>query len=248
MNKSIFLFIVLTISMAACKNVKNTSSNNLAARMSIKKLNNIIDRNAFDYKYFSTKARVNLDKQSFTANFRMKKDEVIWISLTGPFNIEGARVLITPGRFQMINKLEASYYDMPLSFVEKYIPITADLALLQDLIVGNVLEKTIKKQKIETKDNSFVVKGDIAKLNTVYTLNYSGRPQNIDIQEEEALKMVNIIFDKYEKVDNQDFAIKRKYLIKDEEKNYLLDLKFYKHQFSTVDFPFKIPSGYTTYN
>lgn len=248
MKNAILLFLVFVFSFGACKSTKNTSTTTSVGRTSIKKLNIIIDKNAFDYKYFSTKARVNFDKQSFTANFRMKKDEVIWISFTGPFNIEGARVLITPTRFQMINRLEASYYDMPLSFVENYIPITANMELLQDLIVGNVLEKTIKKQIIETKDNSFVVKGDIAKLNTVYTLNKQGRPQSIDAQTEDATKVVSIVFDKFEKVDNQDFAIKRKYLIKDKEKNYLLDLKFYKHQFEPVDFPFDVPSGFTKYD
>lgn len=247
MKNTLFLLISFLLLLTACKSTKQSSSNSLSPKLSSKKLNNLINKNAFDYKYFSTKARVIFNKQTFTANFRMKKDDLIWISFTGPFNIEGARVLISKDRFQMINKLNKTYYDMPLSYIENYIPINADLALLQDLIVGNVLEKNLQKQKTIVQDKQYILEGKIATLNTRYNLNQNARPVKIDITAADASKKVNIVFEKYEKVDNQDFALKRKYLIQDEQKNYVLDLKFYKHQFSTVAFPFEVPSGYTTY-
>lgn len=247
MKNICLLLIFFALSLSACKTTKTSSTSSTTSRISIKKLNNIISKNAFDYKYFSTKARVNYDNKSFTANIKMKKDSIIWISLTGPFNIEGMRVLISDTRFQMIDRLNKTYYDMPLRFVENYIPIKAKLDLIQDLIVGNVLEKNIKKQKVETKENSFVVKGNIANLVSTYAIHQTGRPQNIDIQDKDTSISVNISFDRYEKVGKQNFAQKRKYLIEDKEKKYLLDLKFYKQQFSTVVFPFEIPKGYTRY-
>ena len=61
------------------------------------------------------------------------------------------------------------------------------------------------------------------------------------------IKAFKIRLEKYEKIDNQDFALKRNFLIKDGEKDYLLDLKFYKHKKEKLDFPFSIPKGYTEY-
>lgn len=248
MKKLFIILSVLMLTFSACKNTKNITSTEAIAKINANKLNTLIDKNEFSYKYFTTKARVNFDNQTFTANFRMLKDSMIWISFTGPFNIEGARVKITPTRFEMINKLNGSYYDMPFSFIENYIPINANFELLEDLIVGNLLEKEIKKQKIETNANTYIVKGDIKNLETTYVVLKNGKPQNIDAQNISGDKLVNIVFEKYDKVDNQEFALKRKFLIKDGEKNYLLDLKFYKFEFEETDFPFSVPAGYTKYN
>ena len=238
---------VLMLTFSSCKNTKNIRSTDVNAKINASKLNTLIDKSDFEYKYFTTKARINFDNQTFTANFRMLKDSMVWISFTGPFNIEGARVKITPTKFEMINKLNGSYYDMPLSYIENYIPINANFELLEDLIVGNLLEKNIKKQKIETNADTYIVKGDIKNLETTYTILKNGKPQNIDAQNINGTKMVNIVFEKYEKVDNQEFALKRKFLIKDGDKNYLLDLKFYKFEFEEIDFPFSVPEGYIKY-
>ena len=247
MKNTFIILSVLLLTFSSCKNTKNISSSEANNKISAAKLNTLLSKNEFTYKYFTTKARVNFDNQTFTANIRMLKDSMIWISFTGPFNIEGARVKITPTRFEMINKLNGSYYDMPLSFIENYIPIEANFELIENLIVGNLFEKEIKKQKIETNINTYVVKGDITNLETTYIILKNGKPESIDAQNNSGDKQVNIVFEKYEKVDNQEFALKRKFLIKDGDKNYLLDLKFYKFEFEEIDFPFSVPEGYTKY-
>lgn len=242
------LLVVLVLTISSCKSTKSTSSSEAISSMNIKKLNALLSKNAFEYKYFTAKARVNIDNQTFTANIRMQKDSIVWISFTGPFNIEGARVKITPTNFEMVNKLNASYYNMPLSYIQNYIPINASFELIENLIIGNLFENNIKKQIIETTDDTYIVKGDIDNLETTYTILKTGKPQSIDVQNNIGTKMVNVLFEKYEIVDNQDFSTKRKFLIKDGVKNYLLDLKFYKFEKDKTDFPFSVPEGYTKYN
>lgn len=239
-----FCFFVMVLS--SCHSSKNISQNN-TSRIGFKKLNTLVKNNNFKFEYFSSKVRVNYNKQSFTANIRMKKNAVIWISFTGPFSIEGARVLITPSSFKMYDKLNRVSYNMPLSFVENYIPIKADFKLLENLILGNFLEKAIKKQKIETKENTYSVKGDTPGIETFYSILKTGKVENILVTDKENNKEVEIRLQKYEKLDNQDFALKRKFLIQDGEKDYLLDLKFYKYKKGELEFPFDIPSGYAEY-
>ncbi|MGB0884855.1 MAG: DUF4292 domain-containing protein [Chitinophagales bacterium] len=243
MQKIFFILISLVLLTSACKTTKVNSSK--LPKTNSKKLNSIVQKNNFDFEYFSNKARVNFNKQSFTANFRMKKDSVIWISLTGPFNIEGARIIITKNKFKMIDKLGRKYYNKPISYLENFIPIKADFKLIEDLILGNFVEERIKKQKIETKGDTYIVKGSIPMLEAFYFIERSGKFQSIEILEKAAERKVVVDFSKYEKIDNQLFALKRNFKIKDKEKDYLLDLKFYKHNKQKTDFPFSIPNGYT---
>ena len=67
----------------------------------------------FDFNYLSSRAKFKYQngkqKLSTTANFRLKKDSVIWVSIS-KLGIEGARVLATKDGVQMIDKLSKSYY------------------------------------------------------------------------------------------------------------------------------------------
>ena len=61
--------------------------------------------------YGRAKANYSSPKASGNATvyIKMRKDSIIWISITGPLNIEGARVLVTPDSVKIINKLGELY-------------------------------------------------------------------------------------------------------------------------------------------
>ena len=65
-----------------------------------------------NFTTFYGKAKADFSSERASGNvtvyIRMQKDSVIWISITGPLNIEGARVLITPDSVKIINKLEGT--------------------------------------------------------------------------------------------------------------------------------------------
>jgi Domain of unknown function (DUF4292) len=60
--------------------------------------------------FFSAKADISIDKndekQDFTGHIRFNTRDTLWISFTGSFGIEGARMLVTNDSTFVINKLE----------------------------------------------------------------------------------------------------------------------------------------------
>jgi len=240
-----FIILLLVLSISACKTLNNNNVHiGFNDKINFRKLAKIIKNSEFKHDYFSSKIRVKFDNQTFTANLRMKKDSIIWMSLTGPFNIEGARLIILKNHFEMINKLNRTYYNEPLSALQKYIPISVDFNMLEKLILGNFLESKLLKQKIETKDQKYLVKGGVEGMNILYKLYENGKVSSVDILQKEERQSVSINYTKYETIENQSFPTRRKFVIKDKEKENNLDLKFYKWNSNKEIFPFVIPSSF----
>jgi len=212
--------------------------------MKFKKLEKLVKKNAFKYDYFSSKIRVIYNKQNLTAHLRIKKDSIIWISLTGPFGIEGARIIISKDHFEMIDRLNRNYYNKPLSYIKNYFPIALEYEMLEKLIMGNFIEKSIKRQKIETKQPNYTVKGDIANTETKYIFDVYAKLQKIDIQGDRGVYGVEIDYSNYQKIGKQNFSFRRKYTLRRQKEENLLDLKFYKTKNEELEFPFDVPSGY----
>ena len=74
--------------------------------------------------------------QDLSASVRMYRDSLIWLSLQGPFNIEGMRVLITRDSIFIINKLSNEYLHQPISYLMKVMPMQAGLTQMQDFLMG----------------------------------------------------------------------------------------------------------------
>ena len=249
MNKfflSIAIFAIVALS--GCKSTRSLSGEGSA--MTSKALNKKMDNAAFDYKFFSAKARVTFEdekmKQSFTANIRMQKDEVIWMSLTGPFGIEGGRVLIEKNRIQIIDRLNRKYYDEPFSYIDKYIPINADLALIQNIILGNPLEKTLSKQKIEDPQNTsdlYRATGEFGPVQAVYMiLPEIFKYRRVNLTEASSSRKGNLDFSDYKKVDGSEFAFERILNFNDDKRKVQVELDFTKaKKEDSMDFPFNVP-------
>lgn len=237
--KNIFLILSIIVVFSSCKTI-NISNENVR-KINSKKLEKIINKNDFEFDYFSCKARIIYNKQNFTANIRIKQDSIIWISLTGLFNIEGARIIILKDHYEMINKLNGLYENKSFSSLENVLPLMVDYNILENLLIGNFIEKKLKKQNVETKDNKYVVKGNIDNYNVLYSILPFGKINSIDIKSLKNDNRIQAEYNKYEKVNNQDFSIRRKFEIETIEEKNTLDLKFYKFKFEKVNFPFKRP-------
>src|SRR5690606_10107987 len=115
-NKMIFgLALVLFLGGCASKKAVTTGSNveKEISRRDKKNLLNEISANTISFETFSTKAKtkLSLDNKSFNTNLtiRIKHDEVIWISANAFLGSEAARILITPDRIQIINRVQSTY-------------------------------------------------------------------------------------------------------------------------------------------
>lgn len=144
------VLLVLLLVFSSCKTKKFATGSGVARRTDSIALSNeaygIIKKsreNKLDYDWFSTRVKVEYNdenlSQDFTAVVRMCRDSLLWISLQGPFGIEGGRILVTRDSIFVVNKLSNEYLRQPISYLTKVMPIQTSLPQLQDFIMGYYL-------------------------------------------------------------------------------------------------------------
>lgn len=99
--------------------------------------------NTLDYQTFSGKLSVSVKSpnlnQSVNASLRSAKDSLIWISLTGPFNIEGARAKISTDSAIVLNKLNSTVEKRSIGYIQNIIHQPLVFADIQNILTGRML-------------------------------------------------------------------------------------------------------------
>lgn len=237
--------LVLFIFITGCSGVKNTSTA-VGKKISTKQLFKQMEAANFDFDFLQAKAKVKFDdgnmNQSFTALIRIEHDKTIWMSLTGPFGIEGARILMSADRIQIIDRLNNKYYDEPFDFINNYLPFRTDFTFMQNLIVGNVFHSSTIKEKHELVDNVYVIKDAFDGIDAQYEVSPSFRYRAVKMNEEALKRDVQLTFDDYRFVEDELFAMLRQLQFKQDPQHVELEMNFTKVRKETqLDFPFSVP-------
>ncbi|MBC8464383.1 MAG: DUF4292 domain-containing protein [Bacteroidetes bacterium] len=139
MNK--FLLPILALLIISCGSVKELKKSPLKNRSAANVLKKM-EANAMNYDWFSAKLSGKLEidgvKTPVSASLRMRKDSIIWVSLSALLGIEIVRVRITPDSLQMINRLNSTYWKGSVEEVQEKFGIPFRYNDLQNLLVGQV--------------------------------------------------------------------------------------------------------------
>lgn len=216
-----------------------------------KDLSDLYDRH-FVYNTFSGKAKMRYEgggqKQSFTANLKMKKGETIWASIIALGIQEVARAQITPERLQAVERLSRSSYDMSFEEGVKKLNAPISFPMLENLLIGNPVLLGEKVKKTEVNGSEVVI--TVEKDGYVQTLTYDANAQTLirQVIGSSAKKFVcSITYSDHVIVSGQQFAKTRSIKIEDKAKNKttLLDMEFTGYELDgAVEFNFSIPSNY----
>jgi hypothetical protein len=102
-----------------------------------------LKENELKFDWFSAKFNLDLlidkKKTSVTGQVRMKKDSVIWITLSPALGIEMARLVITTDSVKFINRINKTYFSGDYSKVNALLDANIDYDVFQTLILGNDL-------------------------------------------------------------------------------------------------------------
>lgn len=229
----------------ACKTSKSTVAD--CPRMKKLDTDELVDSarlRQMEFTWFSAKARVNFHdgntSQGVTANVRMQRDSVVWVSITAILGYEAARVRITPDTFELLNRLEKVYIKEPLSKISNYIPVEADIRLIQDLLVGNYLWSTEGKLKHKAEDCLYVLKDD----NTVMENTFWIEPGRFTISQMEAREKdknqtVNLVASDYNLSDGYWFPNQRNMIFTTGSEIIKVDMNYGKVKWNEpTSFPF----------
>lgn len=105
-----------------------------------------------DFDYLTAKAKFSFknDKQDIdnaTINFRVRKDSLIWFSVTA-VGFEVARGMISPQELVVLDKFNKDYYAFTYPELSRRFQFELSYPLLQSLLVGNLLQPRQPDQPI----------------------------------------------------------------------------------------------------
>ena len=121
-----------------------------------------------DFDYFVTRTKVRYaegDKQvNGTANIRIKKDSLIWFSVSPSIGLEATRVMITKDTAIVINRMDKEYYIFNFEEISRYFNFQIDFDLIQSILIGNLARPIDDDTKIAKENNYYMVKQESGPL------------------------------------------------------------------------------------
>lgn len=208
----------------------------------------------FHFDYLASKAKFNYtngkNKFSAIANFRIKKDSLIWISISPGLGIEAARVLISRDKIQMIDKIKKNYYEFDyLTLTETY-GVDMNYDLVEAIVLGNMLFPPERRQDITKDENQF----SFTKINDIYGVSHfigtnSKKLEKLLAFDQVTNNSISVNYDRFEKIEDQIVpqSIHIKIEISDEDKEDT-DIKIEYNRVllysQPLKFPFHVSSKY----
>lgn len=207
-----------------------------------------------DYKSFTAKVKLDYasegNSSSATANIRLLKDSVIWVSLTGPFAIEGYRIIVRPDSLVLMDKLKHVVTRRSIDYLEQIAQLPISFEDLQNIIIGNPLFTKGKIASYSHIRNKWFVslQGDVFR-NFMAVVNNNRKlilkNSRLDSRTGGQSRTCAIEYGNYSPLGNTRFSAVRKINLKDKTEMEV-KLQFKDFNFNQpVTFPFSIPKSYT---
>jgi len=214
-----------------------------------------LEKNKIQFTTLSAKIKVQYEDKNgkqpdFNAFIRLRKDSVLWISISATFlGIEAFRILMTKDSIVIINKLDKRVEYHPFSYVTDIAKIPLNFSTLQDLIIGNPIYVGDSIVAFRQTENHILI-GTVGKffknLLTVsedYNLIERSKLDDIDIGQN---RTADLTYSEYEKNNGVSFATYREITVAEKTK-VDISLLFKQYEFNKeLSYPFSVPRNYKT--
>jgi hypothetical protein len=123
---------------------------------------------AVDFDYLTAKSKFSFKsvKQDFdntNVNIRMKKDSIIWLSVTG-VGLEVARGIITRDSIVFMDKIHRDYFVFNYDQLSKQYNFDLNFDLLQSVIIGNMPFEMQENGRVVKENDFYVLKQAVDRL------------------------------------------------------------------------------------
>ena len=196
------LIIVMTLSFLACGGKKEAVAPDLTDA-----LINTYWLNQVSFDHLSLKGKIEIESpsmsQSASVNIRMKKDSVIWMSVS-LIGFEGLRILITQDSFKMLNRVDNSYMARSLDYFNQIIGFDAELSEIQNIMIGNapfdqfsyqlVQGDTLSWLKAQKADiiNKLLINGQSRTMNSSFSSLFRAENADVSYSSYEQMESIHI--------------------------------------------------------
>jgi hypothetical protein len=115
-----------------------------------------------EFEYLNTRTKIQFKDDernvSTSANIRIKKDSIIWMSLTPFLGIEVARALITNDSLVLMNRLNREYMVYNFATLSEKFQFDINYHLIQSLILGNMPLDYQERNEIVSSKHYYIIK------------------------------------------------------------------------------------------
>ncbi|OSZ79491.1 hypothetical protein CAP35_14940 [Chitinophagaceae bacterium IBVUCB1] len=207
--------------------------------------------NEINYKTFSGKAKMhyesNEQKHDLVAHIRINKDNAIWINVTAAAGmVSVARIYITPDSLLLLNHLQKEIHKLAIADANKLLPIPVNFSLLQNLLIGNLLQKGGTPIDATDFGGTWTLSTEDADMYQQIGFNKTDstiRTMQMRTKDDSTQAMMQ--YGAYENTNGKQFATERVLTISNKGEPHYLDMNFNKAEFDQpVEMPFNIPKNY----
>ena len=246
MNNRLWVFLILLIAISCSRKITVTDPG-------FAEKNKLVFSTP-EFEYLNTRTKIqykDTDRSvSTSANIRIKKDSIIWMSLTPLLGIEVARALITQDSMILMNRLNKEYVVYDFSKLSESFQFDISYKLIQSLILGNMPVEYQGKNEIVSSKQHFIVKQQSGPYSIENFFNKSWmKLQKVEVSEEPKKTKMILEFDDHTEVEKFTIPF-HSFISLDYEHGKDLNTTEIniKHGHaelaSSLSFPFEIPSRY----
>ncbi|MFY0607263.1 MAG: DUF4292 domain-containing protein [Cyclobacteriaceae bacterium] len=242
-NSWTLLLVVLLFTLTSCN----------------KKFSNIFDRETTlvvddsQFEFLSSKAKINYASKknsiSGTANIRIQKDSIIWISLSPGLGIEAARLLVTNDSLVLIDKINKVFFNYGYDSLSKRLDFRLSYDLIESVIVGNLLYPYSKESLIKNSKTYAYSQQQGTYLFENFIGIESKKLERISVLDTTSSNTVTVDYENFQLVDEEVFPFQINALLSyvgDSNKETTVNIEYKQTQISEkpLKFPFNIPQRY----
>ena len=210
----------------------------------------------FQFDYFSAKSKIQFQdphsQLKATANVRMRKDSVIWISLSASLGIEALRCLITTDSVFVIDRVNKEYLMLNYTQLSEKFNFNIDYHILQSIVLGSLPMRRKENDPVSLEGDYYVLEqenGDVEIKN--YINSSSMKLIMVKMIEVSTDNKLNLNYGNFQYLNDYIFPYKSlvslEFLNKEKRNQTLISVDYNKAQIEEkeIKFPFNVPQKFT---
>ncbi|MDO7172193.1 DUF4292 domain-containing protein [Mariniflexile sp. AS56] len=247
LKRIVLFFLVLLV--CNCKASKTVGGGEANLNLSTKQLLKENAKSIPDFKTLQSRLKITYaqdgKEQSYTVNFRAKKDEVLWISAM--FSV--VKALITPEKVSFYNKLDNTYFEGDYQYLSNLLGTELDFQKVQNLLFGEaIFNLNASAYEASVTSDSYILKPK--QQRELFEIFFLLDPVHFKIKSQQVsqpkeLRHLQIDYLTFQEVEKQTLPERIKVIAVEATNETVIDLEFKGITLNEdLSFPYKIPSGF----
>lgn len=239
----LILFFIVT----SCKTKQYVSGSEADSSFSAKNVIENYNKNSLDFKTLHIKGSTKYKFISPSIDLRIKKDEIILVSIRVPLAGTVIKAKVTPDYVSYYNNWESEYFEGDYEFLSNWLGTELDFQKVQNLLLGRTMDNPEREKFVLTIENNlyklFSERKNLSKAYFFEPDTYQLKKQFVEQKHKN--RSASVEYNNYKNQNNSvlPFVIVIKSLNEKDENEFKVDYKTI--EFNTqITFPYQIPDGY----